>query len=105
MRGDGPARGGAPPPGGYRMGDLIFFNDTDHVAMYLGNDMFIHAPHTGDVVRVARLSQYPLEVWGWVRWQEVAGPAFAGEPEGSSAVFEVVDPFAGETGEVITFTR
>ena len=51
----GPAQGGGPPPGGYMAGDLIFFNATQHVAMYLGNGLFVHAPHTGDVVRVARL--------------------------------------------------
>jgi cell wall-associated NlpC family hydrolase len=34
-------------------GDLIFMegNPPGHVAIYVGNGMFIHAPHTGDVVR------------------------------------------------------
>ena len=56
QRGVGPAQGGGPPPGGYMAGDLIFFNATQHVAMYLGDGLFVHAPHTGDVVRVARLA-------------------------------------------------
>jgi cell wall-associated NlpC family hydrolase len=104
LRGEGPARGGGAPPGGYQTGDLIFFNATNHVGMYLGNDLFIHAPHTGDVVRVARLSDYPLEVWGWVRWQEVAGPTFGSNPD-AGRVFEIVARPAAETGEVLTFTR
>ena len=41
-------------------GDLIFFGDDyysiHHVGMYVGNGKFIHAPRTGDVIRVAYLS-------------------------------------------------
>lgn len=39
-------------------GDLLFFNndgDIHHVAMYLGDGYYIHAPHTGDVVRVTAM--------------------------------------------------
>ncbi len=40
-----------------RPGDLVFFGmPPHHVGIYLGNDMFIHAPRTGDVVKVSRLS-------------------------------------------------
>ncbi|MDD5749007.1 MAG: NlpC/P60 family protein [Actinomycetota bacterium] len=40
-----------------RSGDLVFFGmPPHHVGIYLGNDMFIHAPQTGDVVKVSRLS-------------------------------------------------
>jgi peptidoglycan DL-endopeptidase CwlO len=40
-----------------RPGDLVFFGmPPHHVGMYLGNDMFVEAPHTGDVVKVSRLS-------------------------------------------------
>lgn len=40
-----------------RPGDLVFFGmPPHHVGMYLGNDMFLHAPQTGDVVKVSRLS-------------------------------------------------
>lgn len=40
-----------------RPGDLVYFGSPPHhVGMYLGNDMFIHAPQTGDVVKVSRLS-------------------------------------------------
>jgi peptidoglycan DL-endopeptidase CwlO len=38
-------------------GDLVYFGmPPHHVGMYLGNDMFLHAPQTGDVVKVSRLS-------------------------------------------------
>jgi cell wall-associated NlpC family hydrolase/uncharacterized protein YoxC len=36
-------------------GDLVFFHGYGHVGMYVGNGQYIHAPHTGDVVRVASL--------------------------------------------------
>ncbi len=39
-------------------GDLVFFNGLGHMGMYIGGGQFIHAPHTGDVVRVATLSGY-----------------------------------------------
>lgn len=40
-------------------GDLVFFargGRIHHVGMYLGNDQYIHAPQTGDVVKISRLS-------------------------------------------------
>jgi cell wall-associated NlpC family hydrolase len=30
----------------------------EHVGIYLGNDQFIQSPHTGDVVKVSKLSTY-----------------------------------------------
>ena len=39
-------------------GDLVFFEQNGyihHVGIYAGNNMMIHAPHTGDVVRLASL--------------------------------------------------
>jgi cell wall-associated NlpC family hydrolase len=40
-----------------RPGDLIFFgSDLHHMGMYVGNGQLIHAPHSGDVVRIASLS-------------------------------------------------
>jgi cell wall-associated NlpC family hydrolase len=40
-----------------RPGDLVFFGrPPHHVGMYLGNDLFVHAPMTGDVVKVSKLS-------------------------------------------------
>lgn len=37
-------------------GDLVFFGDpAHHVGIYVGNGCYIHAPHTGDVVKVSSL--------------------------------------------------
>jgi peptidoglycan DL-endopeptidase CwlO len=41
-------------------GDLVFFgtvSDPHHVGIYLGNGMYIHAPHTGDVVKISSLDR------------------------------------------------
>lgn len=38
-------------------GDLVFFySDLGHNGMYIGNGQFVHAPRTGDVVKVSTLS-------------------------------------------------
>ena len=37
-------------------GDLIFPSD-HHVGVYIGNGEFIHAPHTGDVVKVSKVTK------------------------------------------------
>ena len=45
-----------------RMGDLLFFHDnsegTYHVAMYLADGYYLHAPHSGDVVRIASMEDF-----------------------------------------------
>jgi peptidoglycan DL-endopeptidase CwlO len=42
-------------------GDLIFFySDLHHMGMYVGGGKMIHAPHTGDVVRIAPLAGRPI---------------------------------------------
>jgi cell wall-associated NlpC family hydrolase len=38
-------------------GDLVFFNGLGHVGLYIGGGQFVHAPHTGDVVKVSSLSE------------------------------------------------
>jgi cell wall-associated NlpC family hydrolase len=40
--------------------DLVFFSGLGHMGMYIGGGQFIHAPHTGDVVRISSMS----ERWG-----------------------------------------
>ncbi len=37
-------------------GDLVFFRGNAHVGIYLGGGWFIHAPRTGDVVKITSLS-------------------------------------------------
>ena len=39
-------------------GDLVFFSGLGHVGIYIGSGQFVHAPHTGDVVRIAYLSEH-----------------------------------------------
>jgi cell wall-associated NlpC family hydrolase len=51
-------------------GDLVFFEpDLGHVGIYVGGGSFIHAPHTGDVVKISSLSDpwYAANYQGAVR--------------------------------------
>lgn len=52
------ARAGiAVPYSQLRPGDLVaFYSPVSHVGIYLGDGLFLHAPRTGDVVKVTRLS-------------------------------------------------
>jgi cell wall-associated NlpC family hydrolase len=57
-----------PPRSKLQPGDLIFFYDRSHVGIYVGNNQFIHAPHTGAVVRIESLSGvYSREYYGALR--------------------------------------
>jgi peptidoglycan DL-endopeptidase CwlO len=42
--------------GDLQPGDLVFFYGLGHVGLYIGGGSFIHAPHTGDVVKISSLS-------------------------------------------------
>ena len=46
-------------------GDLVFFRGLGHMGMYIGGGNMIHAPHTGDVVKISPLSD-PYYVANWV---------------------------------------
>lgn len=52
-------------------GDLVFFNTrgkrNSHVGVYLGNNEFVHAPRTGAVVRVEKISSYWSKRWNGAR--------------------------------------
>lgn len=62
-----------------RPGDIVFFhasaNGPQHEGIYIGSGAFIHAPHTGDVVKISSLydPQYALSYVGAVR--PYVGPA------------------------------
>ncbi len=45
-------------------GDLVFFNGLGHMGMYIGGGQFIHAPQTGDVVKISSMSE---------RWADFVG--------------------------------
>ena len=38
-------------------GDLVFFDGLGHAGIYIGGDQFVHAPHTGDVVKISSLNE------------------------------------------------
>jgi hypothetical protein len=71
-----------------RPGDLVFFHQSkdgpQHEGMYVANDKFIQAPHTGDVVKISSLKElgYASSYVGAVR------PYGLGQP----IVFPVVAP-------------
>jgi cell wall-associated NlpC family hydrolase len=44
-------------------GDLVFFDGLGHVGIYIGGNEFIHAPHTGDVVRISSLSGWYADTY------------------------------------------
>jgi cell wall-associated NlpC family hydrolase len=37
-------------------GDLVFFDGAGHVGIYVGHGRFIHAPHSGTVVRISTMA-------------------------------------------------
>jgi cell wall-associated NlpC family hydrolase len=45
-------------------GDLVFFDGLGHNGIYIGGGQFIHAPHTGDVVKISSL----YEDWYASQW-------------------------------------
>jgi cell wall-associated NlpC family hydrolase len=49
-------------------GDLVFyFNDVHHMSIYVGGDWVVHAPTTGDVVRMTKLDNPYLPIEGFRR--------------------------------------
>ncbi|MFI9151867.1 NlpC/P60 family protein [Streptomyces sp. NPDC053367] len=57
-----------------RPGDLVIYHpEATHVALYLGEGMIVHAPRTGERVKVAPLASLP--VLGAVSPQGAGGPA------------------------------
>ena len=45
-------------------GDLVFFNGLGHAGIYIGGGQFVHAPHTGDVVKISSI----YESWYAATW-------------------------------------
>jgi cell wall-associated NlpC family hydrolase len=51
-----------------RPGDLVFFfSDMHHMAIYVGNGWVVHAPQSGDVVRMKQLSAGTMPISGYGR--------------------------------------
>jgi peptidoglycan DL-endopeptidase CwlO len=45
------------PRSNLQPGDAVFFNGASHVGIYIGGGRFVHAPHTGDVVKISSLGE------------------------------------------------
>jgi len=45
-------------------GDLVFFDGLGHAGIYIGGGQFVHAPHTGDVVKISSI----YESWYSATW-------------------------------------
>lgn len=45
-------------------GDLVFFDNLGHNGIYIGGGQFIHAPHSGDVVKISSL----YDAWYASKW-------------------------------------
>jgi peptidoglycan DL-endopeptidase CwlO len=52
------ALGVAVPRDELQPGDLVFFDGLDHVGIYIGGGEMVHAPQTGDVVKITALSDF-----------------------------------------------
>jgi cell wall-associated NlpC family hydrolase len=50
--------GSAVPRDQLQPGDLVFFDGLSHVGIYIGNGEMVHAPQTGDVVKITPLSDF-----------------------------------------------
>lgn len=79
-------QGASVPVNKLQPGDLVFFDTepnqkgADHVGIYIGGGKFIHAPHTGDVVKISSLSDsyYMNRLMGVRRMDGVTGAAPSG---------------------------
>ncbi|WP_245592653.1 C40 family peptidase [Actinomadura rifamycini] len=54
-------------------GDLVFFRNRGHVGMYVGDDRYLHAPNSGERVRINKLTKR--------RKKQFAGAVRPGAPE------------------------
>jgi cell wall-associated NlpC family hydrolase len=92
------------PRNALQPGDLVFFNQLDHVGIYIGNGYFIDAPHTGVDVRIDSLS----EGWYASRYdgaKRILGAQFGGVPQaGGSMTFTSGSSVSFES-DVVYFTH
>lgn len=71
MGGQAPAaaRGYGSPPGGWRAGDLGFYDALGHVVLALSPTTYIEAPQTGADVRIGHFSER-AQAYGYVRYPQ-----------------------------------
>jgi peptidoglycan DL-endopeptidase CwlO len=65
-----------------RPGDLLVFG-THHIGIYIGGGKMLHAPHTGDVVKIAKVYETPTKI----RRVVGAGDGVAGTAAGTAASY------------------
>jgi cell wall-associated NlpC family hydrolase len=70
-------------------GDVVFFNGLGHVGIFIGRGRFVHSPHTGDVVKISRLSE------SGYRTSYVGARRYSRPPLGSSKAAPTAAPFRG----------
>lgn len=61
--GDQWAMGTAVSQSDLQPGDLVFFDGLGHEGIYIGGNQFIHAPHTGDVVKISSISGWYADTY------------------------------------------
>lgn len=52
---------------GLRAGDVVFTRGGEHEGLYMGRGRVLHAPHTGDVVRITSLRYFLADGWAGAR--------------------------------------
>jgi putative modified peptide len=76
-------------------GDIVFFKDSTgyvhHEGLYIGNHMFLHAPHTGDVVKISSLDE-PYYKEQFAGGSDVTGLATGTPAPPAGAVAAPVEP-------------
>jgi uncharacterized protein YfaT (DUF1175 family) len=109
-------QGASVPVDKLQPGDLVFFDTepnnkgADHVGIYIGGGKFIHAPHTGDVVKISSLSDsyYMNRLMGSRRINGVDGyaaPADGGAMDAAPAIKLSADELAGQYGMSYAFFK
>ena len=79
-------------------GDIVFFQDSTgyihHEGIYIGNHMFLHAPHTGDVVKVSSLDE-PYYAQQFAGGSDVSGLAHGAVPPAARGAERTPPPPVG----------
>jgi cell wall-associated NlpC family hydrolase len=70
-------------------GDVVFFDGLGHVGIFIGRGRFVHSPHSGDVVKISRLSE------SWYRTTYVGARRYSRPHLGSSKTAATAAPVRG----------
>jgi cell wall-associated NlpC family hydrolase len=70
-------------------GDVVFFDGLGHVGIFIDRGRFVHSPHSGDVVKISRLSE------SWYRTSYVGARRYSWRHLGSSKVAATAAPVRG----------